>query len=277
LSRAFALVLVVAASGCWTMLGLSDKEYVLGSTSSSGSPPSGLVDVDQGGLHFSIDPTEVTNAAYAAWLAEKPDPTATKDPRCAWNTSFRPGALDPPCAAELDPTCDFDIDAEAAEHPNQPVHCVDWCDALSYCEAHGERLCAGESGAPIVIQGEPDFAVPSSEWYVACAGPMLQQYPYGPTLEPDACNDGFGGEGEITDVGTPTCVGGFPGLFDMVGNVDEWVDACYDMTADGNCVRAGGAYYTDGTSGNPLPACDGVTTFGRRCQNNTTGFRCCAD
>lgn len=287
ISRGAALaLLVLGASGCWTALGLGDKEFTLGASGGAGGAGggarAGMVRVEHGAQSFYVDATEVTNEAYAAWLASSPAPSpASTDPHCAWNTSLHPGVLDG-CPHPSDPICDdaaTTFESNAALHPRQPVACVDFCDAEAYCVAHGKHLCGGLAGALIEIQTEPGaFVSEASQWYFACSGGKGLTYPYGNTLDPNACNDGFGGVGGVVDVGTPTCQGGFPGIFDMSGNVDEWTNACYpgDEPAT-SCVRAGGAYYSDGAPDRVLPACDQVSTFARRCQNNSTGFRCCAE
>jgi sulfatase modifying factor 1 len=240
-----------------------------------------MVRVEHGAGSFYIDSTEVTNAAYAKWIHQSTPakPSDVKDPRCAWNTSFEPSVQDSPCTAGMDPDCKESFEDRAAQSPNHPVHCVDWCDALAYCELNGKHLCGGAAGAPIVMTEEPgEFVADNSQWYNACSGGKGLKYPYGPTLDPNACNDGFGGGGAIVDVGEASCQGGFPGIFDMSGNVDEWVDACFGSDGtDVNCVRGGGAYYSDGGPGRVLPDCDEYSTFEIRCQNNSTGFRCCAE
>jgi formylglycine-generating enzyme required for sulfatase activity len=267
---------VVGFTGCWTSLDLSDKHYILKDVHA------GMVHVQTKSLDFWIDATEVTNAAYKAWLDTNPDASSPFDPRCQVNHSFQPGKREGLCDCTGDTTCDsFANDpglwaATAASSPNRPVACVDWCDALSYCEARGARLCAASMGASITLNctNPPDcdpipaFVASDSEWYAACGGPSMQAYPYGSTYNAAACNTE---NSATTDVGTPTCVGGYPGIFDMSGNVMEWVDACY--APDGSCARVGGAYY----AGAADVTCHLVNSETWRCQSDTTGFRCCAD
>ncbi len=280
-----ALVLL-GQSGCWTVLGLDDKVFTRGGGGAGqggaggGTGHPGMVRVEHGQDSFYVDATEVTNEVYAAWLRETPAPSPhVSDPRCAWNTSLQPGVVDG-CPGPADPSCaPGGFDSLAAAHPREPVSCVDFCDAMAFCLAHHAHLCGGKGGATIEIQSEPGaFVSANSQWYFACSGGQGRKYPYGNTLDPAACNDGFDGIGGVVDVKTATCQGGFPGIYDMSGNVDEWVDACYPGDELGtSCVRAGGAYYSDGTPDHVLPDCDEVSTFARRCQNNSTGFRCCAD
>jgi formylglycine-generating enzyme required for sulfatase activity len=76
------------------------------------------------------------------------------------------------------------------------------------------------------------------------------------------------------DVGqAATCEGGYPGIFDMSGNVEEWQDACVeDLGADDLCLARGGSYT------GVLPTCD-MAIGHKRSQDNALGrgFRCCAD
>ena len=75
----------------------------------------------------------------------------------------------------------------------------------------------------------------TSAWFLACShGAEQRAYPYGNTFETASCN-GCAYEatcGQVvynltTPVGSlASCAGGYPGLFDMSGNVEEWEDAC---------------------------------------------------
>jgi formylglycine-generating enzyme required for sulfatase activity len=95
---------------------------------------------------------------------------------------------------------------------------MSWVEAKSNCEAAGKRLCA-----------EP-------EWTFACEGPSMKPYPYGDGYHRDseACNadqypwvDPWASSFEEVDHRTPSgahprCRSDF-GVYDIVGNVDEWV------------------------------------------------------
>ncbi len=146
--------------------------------------------------------------------------------------------------------------------------------AESACHASGKRLCT------------------SSEWDKACRGPDPTTYPYGPRKRSKYCNDDgvaplavLYGRVQYTaqsmnDPGLnrvpggllrtgrfSRCVNGY-GVFDMVGNLHEWVE-------DPSGVLRGG-YYLD------------AEELGRGCEyravghapdyrDYSTGFRCCAD
>ncbi len=155
------------------------------------------------------------------------------------------------------------------------------------CQNAGKRLCA------------------PSEWKTACRGPELTRYPYGNTRRAGVCNDRFDkptghpvlrlykqtktrGDKpakmwspefmndprlhELSDTVTTTasfseCTNGY-GVFDMVGNLHEWV-------ADPKGTFMGGFFMDTRLNGE---GCDYRTTahhFGYH--DYSTGFRCCAD
>jgi formylglycine-generating enzyme required for sulfatase activity len=115
------------------------------------------------------------------------------------------------------------------EWPNQagvkPVVAIDWFGARDRCAAAGKRLCL------------------DSEWTLACEGQEHLPYPYGSARNAQACNidkpyilpddakwnDPRTRDAELARLdqrepsGTrDSCVSPY-GVFDMTGNVDEWV------------------------------------------------------
>jgi hypothetical protein len=115
------------------------------------------------------------------------------------------------------------------EYPNvpgeKPVVMKTWIDADKACGAQGKRLCK------------------DSEWTFACEGPESLPYPYGNVRDSDACNidkphpepnekliaDPRTRDAEVARLDQrdpsgvrPRCESPF-GIFDMTGNVDEWV------------------------------------------------------
>ena len=153
--------------------------------------------------------------------------------------------------------------------------------AEGVCRASGKRLCA------------------SGEWQNACRGPEHTQFPYGEARRAGVCNDDIrpihpvpeagvllgitGGhlwsEGmnqaiinQLPDTLLPTgeraeCTNGY-GVFDMVGNLHEWVDE-----ADGTFR---GGYYMD-TSHNGEGCSYATTAHDFTYHDYSTGFRCCMD
>jgi len=203
---------------------------------------------------FYIDSTEVTVAQYAVFSKLKTATPADQAPECSWNTSY-----DPPF-----------VQGAPVALPNHPVTNIDFCDAAAFCAWADKRLCGNINGGPITLVqlADPD----QSQWFASCAGPKSQQYPYGTAYESGACND-QNGTHKLLDVGTePKCQGYYPGLFDMLGNAQEWVDACDAKSGplDG-CERIGGSY-EDGA--------DTVCSTSGQAQRNAyapqVGFRCCS-
>jgi hypothetical protein len=155
--------------------------------------------------------------------------------------------------------------------------------AAAACERSGKRLC------------KPD------EWKNACMGPKKTIFPYGNERQVGRCNDngrssmhffnaglddkpehrwmwGFGGnmtdprlnqlEGTLTRTGERTECTNEYGLFDMVGNLHEWVDDPEGTFQGGyyldTHLNGDGCYYR--TTAHPMSHLD-----------YSTGFRCCAD
>jgi len=103
---------------------------------------------------YCIDTTEVTRAHYSAWLATTPS-TALQIAECSWNTSFAPN-----------PSCMTTASVCQSNCSDHPQVCVDWCDAYSYCQAMGKRLCGKLGGGSNAFA---DYASASlSQWYSAC-------------------------------------------------------------------------------------------------------------
>jgi formylglycine-generating enzyme required for sulfatase activity len=208
----------------------------------------------------------VTNAAYAAWLSTAPSPIG-QPPQCGFNLDYVPASAWPPGPAEA---C-------------LPVVYVDWCDASAYCAAHGKRLCGKIGGGANGFTAAEINDVTLSQWYRVCSNALGTSFPYGMGNEPATCvgngYDGTPGQ-QATDVrqrvGSATSCHGigapFDAVYDMSGNVFEWVDECDGTTgADDKCYRRGGAFETDG----PALQCDDTSFSVREHATGTIGFRCC--
>jgi formylglycine-generating enzyme required for sulfatase activity len=207
---------------------------------------------------YCIDESEVTNGDYAKFLAAQADGGTIEQPTfCSWNTSFMPN----------DP---------GWPHPGYdlfPVSQVDWCDAWSYCKWAGKRLCGriGPGDLADIFATEPDRA----QWYRACAGTSRSAYPYGSAYDGRRCNGVDNVPPQPREVTTyKDCQGHEPGLFDMSGNVYEWIDVCDAATGAGDqCRMAGGAF----NSPSYELACDYRAVVPRNTAVPNLGFRCCAD
>jgi sulfatase modifying factor 1 len=145
-------------------------------------------------------------------------------------------------------------------------------DAARACEHSGKRLCK------------------PAEWKKACAGPEEATYGYSHERVPNRCNDHgtsayatqarMGGGNGLNDPtlnqhpGTlapsgshASCTNGY-GVYDMVGNVHEWVN-------DPQGTFLGGYYQDTHLNGD---GCNYETTAHSASYHDySTGFRCCAD
>jgi sulfatase modifying factor 1 len=225
-----------------------------GGTTCGGSAGPSMVELDG----FCIDSTEVTNAQYQSFLDYAETQQNLEQPAaCAWNDSFDPNT------------------AIGNGEDDLPVRGVDWCDAAAFCAWAGKRLCGDPDGGAAAYD-EPS-AVEQSQWFSACSGGGTTLFPYGDTYEEQACNGANYGDAEIgpLPVGSiATCVGGYPGIYDMSGNVWEWEDSCNANTGETDLCRArGGAF----GNGDDLHRCDyGGFSPARNFNLGPTGIRCCS-
>lgn len=164
-----------------------------------------------------------------------------------------------------------------------PQGYVSGLQAHAACEASGKRLCS------------------SREWKNACMGPQRTVFPYGNQRRAGRCNDngrsslrffnpqlddkpehrwmwGAGGnmndprlnqlDGTLTHTGEREGCTNEYGVFDMVGNLHEWVD-------DPDGTFQGGYYLDTHINGD---GCNYRTTAHPVSHHDySTGFRCCAD
>jgi formylglycine-generating enzyme len=167
------------------------------------------------------------------------------------------------------------------EYPNRrgekPQVMVSFAEATSSCESEHKRLCTAR------------------EWTLACEGPDRMPYPHGRSRDRGACNidlphrfpdvealnDPIRVNRELERLdqrmpsgSMPGCVSQF-GVFDMVGNVDEWVvpDGAEEAAGLGAQTALKGGYF------GPVRArCRPATpTHSRTFKFYQVGFRCCRD
>lgn len=187
-----------------------------------------------------------------------------------------------PCPTDMAVVGAYCIDRyEAPNEPGKdPLVMESATSAEAWCAAHGKRLCTED------------------EWDTACEGPQGYVYPYGDTHEDGRCNDdkiwkapneatlatwpSAAAQAEVDKLwqgaasgSYPGCVSGY-GVYDMTGNVEEWVVRTkphvnsYPHVLKG-CYWAGcfGGAKPKCSSTNPAHA-DGFRFY-------ETGFRCCKD
>jgi formylglycine-generating enzyme len=147
--------------------------------------------------------------------------------------------------------------------------------AAQACRASGKRLCT------------------PAEWQQACRGPENKKFGYATERQVGRCNDHgknpiitfFGNrydattmnrpelnqlEGTLAKTGEHSGCSNEYGVFDMVGNLHEWV-------ADPNGTFYGGYYQDVGSIGHG-EGCGYVTkAHEARYHDYSTGFRCCSD
>ena len=236
-----------------------------------GLPGPALIEVPapDGGF-FCIDRTEVTNAQYAAFLDDAPS-ASEQDAVCDWNPNFGP---------EVSNECDpmpYDPDAR----PNNPMTCVDWCDARAFCQWAGKELCGAIDGGE---NPSSDFDDPvKSAWYRGCSAGGTKALPYGDGYDGTACVGlDYGVVRAVNVASVAQCQGGYDGLWDMSGNVSEWEDSCDGSSGpSGRCVHRGGSWLTPGeaqlycNSSLPSDTTPNPVLTRRDSHDEHIGFRCC--
>ncbi len=203
---------------------------------------------------FYIDSTEVTVAQYQEFL-DAPKDDLLPPSECDWNDSYEPAM------------------GETVSGQNYPMTWVDWCDAYMYCQWADKHLCGKIGGGALPTTDALDIS--QSQWYRGCGGPNEASHPViGGVTAPD-CNDDGGG---VEPAGS-TCEGSYPGLYDMQGNANEWIDSCGTgidpaNPEDDDCLLLGGSYtgVTGGFCSETTDATDGAT---RNARAAPWGFRCC--
>lgn len=214
----------------------------------------GPLSVPVGDSPYCIDTTEVTVRQYKKFLGEREADTSGQSAACAWNTDFRPSG-------------------DALGQPDDvPITFVDWCDAVAFCSWSGKRLCGAIGGGSIEVTDRANAQ--RSQWFRACSRNGEQEYPYGSVYDGQRCNGEDRDAGLLPVASSRGCEGGYPGTFDLVGNVREWEDACDDNAdpAQRECLARGGGWYdVRGTL-----ACENQQLLVVTERNPGLGFRCCS-
>jgi formylglycine-generating enzyme required for sulfatase activity len=224
--------------------------------SECGNPTGGPAMVKVAG-GFCIDATEVTRSQYQAWLSTSPS-TSGQPSYCSWNSDYTPA-------------CEWPAGTEGGH----PVVCVDWCDAVAYCQGVGKRLCGKIGGGSNVYEDYANEA--TSQWYNACTSGGQNDYPYGDALQRQACNGYDKGIGTTVETGSlSTCQSsssGYAGVYDLSGNVSEWEDSCSGNSGSADDCRLRGGSFSVGVYS---LRCGYVNYYSRDVYYDVIGFRCCA-
>jgi formylglycine-generating enzyme required for sulfatase activity len=228
------------------------------------------VTVASGGS-YCVDSKEVTWADYVVFQAANYPLDASFMPaECVGptgNTSWIPPMGWPP-------------NTTTQSHPyyvQKPVRHVDWCDAWGYCASKGRRLCGAIDGGNSEVM---DANTIDDQWFNACSAQDVNVFPYGSLFDAAACIDD-GVPSPLAQPQVPSCLGGFPGLYNMSGNVAEWVDSCEVTGGVRRCLVRGGSYLTsseptvpNGPAGVDLQ-CDAIRDVSFLATPDDVGFRCC--
>lgn len=192
-----------------------------------------------------IDRTEVTKKQYNAWLATNPTTNDTPE-YCSWNDDYMPSCEWPP--EEI--------------NNQQPVVCIDWCDAYAYCKSMGKRLCGNVKG---VESDYSAFSSPSSQWYKTCIKGT-------PENDGIICNGWKSGTRKAADVTTFQSCKTSNDVYDLIGNVWEWEDSCEVTSgARDKCRLRGGSFM----SADRYLSCNIDGGDSRDARSSDYGFRCC--
>lgn len=151
-------------------------------------------------------------------------------------------------------------------YANHPVVCVDWEQANTYCKWRDSRLPS------------------EAEWEKAARGTDGRLYPWGNNAPTCSLANYSGCVGDTRVVGSYPSGGGPYGVFDMAGNVWEWVQDWYSHTTYVNPLLRNPTGPGSGTvralrGGSRTDHAWSMRTTNRNgldpgTRNNTIGFRC---
>lgn len=254
-------------------------------------PPEGMVRIPGGAVSrsggelevasFDLDIHEVTNRDFRAFV----DATGfvTEAEHWGWSLVFHPEATNNPDEERRVEGTPWWLGVDDADwrhpkgpgseaEPDLPVVHVSWGDAVAFCQWSGKRLPT------------------EAEWDLAAAagndGAGQAQYPWGDEPAPDGRwvanvwqGDQFPARDEVTDGHAYLApVGSYSpnalGVFDLGGNVWEWVDDWYRPGgAGGEKVLKGGSWLCAASY------CEGYRNANRNHSApdsglDNTGFRC---
>jgi len=202
---------------------------------------------------WSIDITEVTNKQYEDWLGKGPKTEDQNNANCIQKNN------------EFDNSCD---NITPNKNPNHPVTCIDWCDAVAYCEAVGKRLCGKISGSETSWLGVNNVA--ESQWFAACTSGDPSKYTLPCGEGHHNCNCNLHTTDTREAARNNECASS-SGVFDLIGNAAEW-EACCTVVSDRVCRIRGGSYDSDDV---PSVSCAHEDQMPYMTRSPNIGFRCC--
>ncbi|MBI4703521.1 MAG: SUMF1/EgtB/PvdO family nonheme iron enzyme [Deltaproteobacteria bacterium] len=312
------VLLAAAAIGCSKPAPSIEEEPASGASLPDAMAPAGsvlvcptdlpgpkLVQVPAAGVgSFCMDARETTRGEYDAFVAAKAGDLGGQPAECFWNDSFTPFLFTVGPENELPEGVIAYCEHKSWEGvpADWPVTCVDFCDALAYCEWAGKRLC-GRVGGPakwgriyVAYEGydegkafSPVAKSVEIEFVAACTQGGATKYPYGDQYEPGRCIDSpwVKAHGKsldaLTDPPSGECHGTKPpydAIHDLSGSVEEWQNLC-DKTPGvskiGAATVGSSAYYDYPSYVDNLSCTGGYGTGAAYETHAAVGFRCCAD
>jgi len=257
------VITAIAPEDGMVVIKIPAGEFLRGSTSedTGAEPdqrPQNSIYLDE----FWIDQTLVTNAMFRKFVEANEYQTISELLEGGFNWLKNINKWDTVYGAVWEHPQGPDSSIEGKD--NHPVVMVSWNDAAKYCNWIGGRLPS------------------EAEWEKAARGTDGQRYPWGDRSPTDDLMNGFGKIGKTTDVHKYSDGISPYGLFDMAGNVWQWVNDNYDKKyysfsairnprgpKDGNGKSVRGCNFSFGCSG-VADRIALVPDYG----NDNTGFRC---
>jgi formylglycine-generating enzyme required for sulfatase activity len=179
------------------------------------------------------------------------------------------------------------VKAKGIKHPvegwekkkDHPVSCVDWINAMAYCQWLN-NLLKGELPLRLIVRLPTE-----AEWEKAARGMRdNHEYPWGDAFIRNNCNSDEGRKNDTTPVGLYSPQGDSPyGCSDMAGNVEEWThslklpypykvnDGREDEQSSGIRALRGGSFRSDYNS----VRCASRSYRSPDETTNSIGFRVC--